>query len=284
MDHPEAREILEAAAVEPGGLDRLMAGDTREAAALAGHLAGCDECTRLMARLRRDVAVIAGVVRTTPPPGLRDRTLAYVRSVGRERGSDGAAAAVGVGVAGGMSSRTEGTRRGWRLPRAAMAAGLAAVLIAAVVGTAALVDARNRDVIAARDAELARQSEIVAALSRVTTWTLRVGAEPDARRVALAGPGSGSGTILFSPASHELVVVATGLTEPASGELQCWVSVDGRRERVGRMFFGGDLAYWAGPVEALDAIRPGAEFGVSPVDASGEPVADPVLSGRLGEG
>ena len=51
MDHAEARELLEIAAVEPGGLARLMAGDTAEAAALAGHLAGCDECTQEMARL-----------------------------------------------------------------------------------------------------------------------------------------------------------------------------------------------------------------------------------------
>ena len=71
MDHAEARELLEVAAVEPGGLARLMAGDTPEAAALAGHLAGCEECTREMARLRRVAGIVRGVVRTTPPPELR---------------------------------------------------------------------------------------------------------------------------------------------------------------------------------------------------------------------
>src|SRR5262245_64619409 len=42
MEHTEARELLELAAVEPDGFERLAAGDTAEAAALAGHLAGCD--------------------------------------------------------------------------------------------------------------------------------------------------------------------------------------------------------------------------------------------------
>ena len=75
MDHAEAHELLELAAVEPGGLDRLTAGDTPGAAALAGHLAGCPDCTAALARLRRDAAVIAAVVRSTPPPALRQRTL-----------------------------------------------------------------------------------------------------------------------------------------------------------------------------------------------------------------
>ena len=44
MDHNEVRELLEDAAVEPGGLERLMAGDTPNAALVAGHLAGCAEC------------------------------------------------------------------------------------------------------------------------------------------------------------------------------------------------------------------------------------------------
>ena len=40
-DHAAVREQPRLAAVQPGGLDRLTAGDTTEAATLAGHLAGC---------------------------------------------------------------------------------------------------------------------------------------------------------------------------------------------------------------------------------------------------
>ncbi|HEV8489359.1 MAG TPA: anti-sigma factor [Candidatus Limnocylindrales bacterium] len=271
MDHAEARELLELAAVDHGGLDRLMAGDTPDAAALAGHLAGCPDCTAAMARLRRDAAVIAGVVRSTPPAALRDRTLAYVRQVGRDRSAEAVAARPS-----GTASETD--RRAGARPiarRAAAIAALAAVLIAAIAGTSLILTARS-------------QEQVIAALSRVTTWTLRVEAEPDARRVELAGaPGTPAyGTILFSPGSRELVVVATGLTEPAGGrEFRCWVEIDGRREPVGRMFFGGDLSYWAGPVEKLGAIGTNARFGVTLVDASGTSVeGDPVLSGELGEG
>src|SRR2546423_8001842 len=95
MDHAEAREILELAAVEPGGLARLMAGDTPEAAALAGHLAGCADGTQELARLRRVAGIVRGVVRTTPPPELRERTLAFVRAVGRDRSPATAAVAAG---------------------------------------------------------------------------------------------------------------------------------------------------------------------------------------------
>ena len=93
MDHTEARELLELAAVEPNGFDRLAAGDTPEASALAGHLAGCPECSAELERLRRASAVIRDAVRTTAPPELRERTLAFVAAVGRDRSAPALAAA-----------------------------------------------------------------------------------------------------------------------------------------------------------------------------------------------
>src|SRR5688500_8413272 len=85
MDHAEARELLEIAAVEPGGFDRLIAGDTIEAAALAGHVAGCSACAEELESLRRQSAVIRDSLRSLPPPDLRERTLAFVAAVGRPR-------------------------------------------------------------------------------------------------------------------------------------------------------------------------------------------------------
>jgi hypothetical protein len=273
MDHAEARELLELAAVEPGGLDRLMAGDTPDAAALAGHLAGCRDCAVVLARLRRDAAVIASVVRSTPPPALRERTLGYVQQVGRDRSPAAIAAGSGRAIDSVRPARPWSRRR-----RLALLAGIAAALIAAVAGTSLVVGSLNQTLIA-------RQERVVEALTHVTTSTLRVEAQPDARRVALTGrPGTAaSGSIVFSPASRELVVVATGLTEPASGlELRCWMEVDGRRQPVGRMFFGGDLSYWAGQVDALAAAGTSTRFGVTLVDASGTSVeGDPVLGGEL---
>ena len=53
MDHEGTREQLELAAVEPGGLERLMAGDTATAQAVAAHLAGCASCSDELVRLGR---------------------------------------------------------------------------------------------------------------------------------------------------------------------------------------------------------------------------------------
>lgn len=290
MDHAEARELLELAAVEPGGLDRLMAGDTPDAAALAGHLAGCRDCTVVLARLRRDAAVIASVVRSTPPPALRERTLSYVRQIGRDRSAAALATVPSAPSARTASAaepvrRAEASPRGRRIP---VLAGLAAALIAAIAGTGLIVGARNEALLAERSAEIARQANVVEALSRVTTWTLRIEAQPDDRRVELTGSSGtdATGSILFSPATRELVVVATGLTEPPAGrELRCWIEVDGQRSRVGKMFFGGDLSYWAGPVDTLGEVGRSARFGVTLVDAAGESVeGDPVLSGELQDG
>jgi hypothetical protein len=293
MDHAEAREVLELAAVEPGGLARLMAGDTPVAAALAGHLAGCAECTQEMARLRRVAGIVRGVVRTTPPPELREQTLAYVRSVGRPRSgpsgtlaaASAASAAAGAAPATATAPAVPGARVAAGAPRATGWRRLAAIaaVVALAVGATGFAVVQNRAV-ADRDATIREQAEEAGHLATVTEWTLRVTGEPDARRVALAAVNAPneSGMLLFSPATHELVVVATGLPEPPAGrEFRCWVEARGARHSVGRMFFGGGISYWVGPVNAVAGLSGPAKFGVSLVDvASGAP-GEPVLLGAL---
>jgi hypothetical protein len=282
MDHAEAREVLEVAAVEPGGLARLMAGDTPEAAALAGHLAGCDECTQEMARLRRVAGIVRGVVRTTPPPELREQTLAYVRAVGRQRsGATGtlAAAAAGAGAVASPALGPVSASHPARVPTAPRPrrwrglAAIAAVLALAIAGTGIAIVQGQQQADAARD------------LATVTTWTVRISAQPDARRVALAAPGASGerGLLIFSPATRELVVVATGLSEPPKGqEFRCWVESGGVRQGVGKMFFGGGVSYWVGPVAAVAGLSGHATFGVSLVDLSGSGAArPPALVGAL---
>lgn len=277
MDHADARELLELAATEPGGLDRLMAGDTHDAAALAAHLAGCPDCTAELASIRRHAGLIREVVRTTPSPDLRARTLAFVAAVGRDRGAAASSPTVsGVPLPiGGARSARGGppTRLGiW-------AASLAAAIVLSVVATGTLL---NRDL----DARLAARDEAIAGLARVSTWSLRVAGEPDAERVTLAATGGSgaSGTILYSPAGRELVIVTTGLVEPPPGqEFRCWLEIDGERIKIGKMFFGGGLAYWAGDVPAVDATAEGAAFGISltttadPDDVGGEAVLTGIL-------
>ncbi len=275
MDHDAVIEALELAAAEPGGLERLMAGDTPTAAAVAAHLVGCEACASELLRLRRISEVVRDVVSTTLPPDLRDRTLAHVRSRGIPRGEH-AVGATGQAVTDARvvpavrgDSNRRATALGW------VAAVAAAVLIS-VAATSFIVGGRV-------EAQLAVRDDAVRDLVAVTNATLDVTAESDVTRVALRSPTGAevSGTLLYSPRTTELVVVATGLVEPPEGmQYGCWADSGAGRERVGRMFFGGGLAYWVGPSPAVAGAGGSVRFGVSLVDASGAITGDdPVLEG-----
>jgi hypothetical protein len=299
MDHDETRDRLELAAAEPGGLERLMAGDTPEAMAVAAHLVGCASCTLELERIRRASAVIRDVVATTPPPELRERTLAHVRAHGRPRGEAPPAGAP-VLAAGSPAAGSPAAPAGSPAAQAPVAAPLApptsismardrrrAALgwLAAVAAAVALSVIATSFIVGGRiDDRLALQDQQIEHLADVTTATLHLAAEPDVDRVALSSPtGAGiEGTLLFSPKTTQLVVVATGLTEPATGmEYRCWVmtGATGARQTIGKMFFGGGLAYWVGPSSAIAELPADARFGVSLVSADGSTVGtDPVLS------
>jgi hypothetical protein len=86
--------------------------------------------------------------------------------------------------------------------------------------------------------------------------------------------------LVFSPASRELVVLASGLPRPPAGrEFRCWVEVDGERRPVGRMFFADDIQFWVGPVDDVGGLRAGATFGVTLVDAAGDSLDGPTILG-----
>jgi hypothetical protein len=291
MRHADARERLELAAAEPGGLDRLMAGDTADAAALAGHLAGCSSCLEELARLRRATAILRETLAFEPPAELRERTLALVREVGVQRGA-GRAAALPVGAVtastpiGGMEShppvvetaptgRPESLarRRSLRRP-AAWAASLAAAIVLSSVATLTLVGSRP--------------NEEANALAQVASWNVGIADTPDGRRLALqAVPGSGAesarGELSFAPSTTALVVVVKGLAAPAAGrEYRCWIEAPGgARTRVGRMDFANGIAYWVGDVPAIAAAAPGSRFGISLVDPNGDPAGASVLVAGL---
>jgi hypothetical protein len=278
VDHDAVREQLELAATEPGGLERLMAGDTAIAQSVAGHLAGCPACTDELARLERASTLIRRVVRATAPADLRERTLAAIRTAGVPRGPAAAPLAIVGGFAPGRSVREARPAAEWT-GRSALGwvAAIAAAVVLSVVATSLIVGSRV-------DERLAAQSETVEALQEVAIATLQVTGEPDARRVVLAGTSAGlRGDLIFSPGTSELVVVATGLTPPPVGqEYRCWVEQAGQRERVGKIFFSDDLAYWVGPAPAVQGLVSGATFGVSLVNADGSAVdTEPVLDGTL---
>lgn len=281
MDHAEALELIELAAVEPDGLDRLMAGDTPESSAVAGHLAGCPECVAELARIRRTATLAREVIAGQPDPALRERTLAFVREVGRDRsapvsttGADGLSAPSRPPVPAAalplQPARRTPTRRPW-----IAIAGIAAALVLAVgLGFAVATVRGPADDLTAE----------VAVLQEATEATLRLEAAPDTERVALAATEAGAvsaGDVLFSRSSGELLVVASGLAPLEPGdEYLCWVEANGERRRMGEMYPGGDLQSWAGEVEGLADLPQDAVFGVSLVP-EGVPSGTPVLTGGL---
>jgi hypothetical protein len=291
MDHEGTREQLELAALEPGGLERLMAGDTATAQAVAAHLAGCASCSDELVRLGRASALIREGVRELPPPDLNARTLAAIRIEGVQRPLV-AAAVPSVAVARDVLAPIPTTRESVALPVAAVPArnrpsrgqvigwfgAIVAAVVLSVVATTFLIGSRV-------DGQLAAQNATVEALEKLTTATLDVTGQPDAQRVALTGVTDPKldGSLVFSPATTELVVVSYDLANPPAGqEYRCWVEVNGQRQRVGKMFFSNDLAYWAGDVPAVSGLSGAATFGVSLVDASGQSIETaPVLAGHL---
>lgn len=279
MDHHDVLEQLELAALEPDGFERLMAGDTPAAAAVAGHLAGCESCAGELERLRRAAPLLRDTVRTTPPADLRDRTLALVRERGVRRG----AAAGGIGTPAGGEGGVVGAAAGTAAAPAGRSilpwvATIAAAVVISVVASALFVQSRL-------DQRIAVQERTIAGLELVAVATMTISADPESRQVGLASTGTGTeaGALMFTPTTGELVVVASGLEEPPVGqEYRCWVEIDGDRQSLGRMYFADELAYWVGQSPSVTNVPDGSTFGVSLVTSdAADPTAEPVMTGQL---
>jgi Anti-sigma-K factor rskA, C-terminal len=276
MDHQDVLEQLELAATEPGGLERLMAGDTPVAASVAGHLAGCPTCTDELERLRRAAPLLRDVVQTTPPPELRQRTLDHVRVHGVARGTETLIGGAPTASDTASSVVPERDHRARRI--VPWVAAIAAAVVISVIASTVIVSDRL-------DAQVASRDRVIAGLEAVTTATLALTSEPDVERVALTptGPTDAAGTLLFSPSTTQLVVVASGLEPAPTGqEYRCWVLIDGQRTDVGRMNPGGDVSYWVGVTPEVGSVPDGTTFGVSLTSLDGSDAgADPVIAGDL---
>jgi hypothetical protein len=260
---------------------------------------GCEACSEELRRLGRAAPLLRDVVRTTPPADLRERTLAFVRQRGEARGPGAAheaaatagpvpvfrpirtSPAEGAPAADAPATRTGGSvgsRPSWPSRVLPWVATLAAAVILSVAAASLLVGRQL-------DEGLAAQAKAIEGLEKVTLATIAITADVDAKRVTLAAPDGGTttGSLLFSPSTTRLVVVADGLAHPPEGrEYRCWVEIDGRRSPVGKMFFAEDLAYWVGDTPEVGTAGPGTTFGVSLTDIGGPSLdADPVIVGRL---
>jgi hypothetical protein len=272
MEHDDVRTALELAAVEPGGLDRLAAGDTGEAAALAGHLAGCAGCMDELTRLRRADMLLRPVLATNAPPELRARTLAYVRAMGRERAAPPASAP--------MPASPDVAPAPWILAaaprpvrRAAWPAAVAAALVIGLAGGFLVTGGR-----AAPEA-----GDAAVAFTEVSRDSAALLGAPDAAQVVLAdAAGVAHGSVIVAPTAGRMVAVAVDLPDPVAGrEYRCWVEVGGSRTRLGTMWLTGNVAWWSGPAALPANFGPGARFGVSLVAVGSDGPGEPVLTGVL---
>lgn len=301
MNHTDVRELLELASVESGGLDRIAAGDTVEAAAVAGHLAGCPACLEELERLRRSSGIIREfVVEETQaeeppvvlPPELRERTLALVRAVGVARPDATrtsafteipvaavpspvaapspvvAAAEPALGAAPAPTSPAPFVMRPQRLRpgrRAAWFASIAAAVVLSVVATNVIVGGGSGD---------------KSGLAAVVKWSSDMAVAPGARRIVLTAADTGKvdGDLSLVPSTGALIVVVPELGAPPSGrEYRCWLETATGRSWVGKMAVDEGISYWVGFVPSLAAAPAGSTFGVSLEDAAGTSIDGPVV-------
>ena len=284
-EHDEIRELMELAAVEPDGLDRLEAGDTPGSAVVVGHLVGCSDCLEEMARLRRAETLLRPILASEPDPGLRERTLALVREVGVTRDGIAAPPAPPARRAGARAAARPGRRLarqadgGWaeRRRRAlgvpAWATTLAAALVIGLLGGALLVG----------NGAPAGGGDAAVALQAVAGETTTLMAADDVQEVVLVdAAGTPAGSVVLSASAGRLLVTATALDEPTNGdEYRCWVQVGDTRTPIGTMRWAAGVAWWTGPVSIPADLPSEVVYGVSSVAAGASGAETVELTGRL---
>ncbi|MCU0484346.1 MAG: hypothetical protein MUC54_08800 [Chloroflexi bacterium] len=266
----EVRELLETAAVERDGFERLEAGDTQEAARVAGHLAACPPCADEHRRLRRTAAVLRSALAAGPAPELRERTLGLVRSAGVERSGSEPGARTGDSVPALPAPASLG--RGRRMWGPAWLVAAAAILVVGSFGAGFLAGSPAGPTAATPVAE--------PALARLAGTHARIMDAADAVELVLRdSSGAPRGMLAVAPSSGEMVAMAGGLAAaPAGSTYRCWIETGAGRTTLGAMYLAGDVGWWVGPVTLAGPVIRGTRFGVSLASPDGD-AGEPVLVG-----
>ncbi len=274
MDHAEVLDRLEATFLEPGGLAALGAEPSEEAAAIREHLRDCSGCAAEHRAWHIAAWAMAQNVPDTlsAPVGARERTLAAVAETGVTRPAGGlvpfGAPPVASPSPATLPLAVPASRAATPRPAVlALAAAFAAALFlaGAVLGGPLGLVSQDPNSVEVTDTQAAA---VASAVHRVLQ-------QPDHMIVPLVdGAGAAGGSVLFDPASRELVVVSQALEAiPEGSEYGCYLERDGKRTRVGRLKVVGDAAFWMGPMaEPSDAGRSGDRFVVVRDDRPEEPV------------
>jgi hypothetical protein len=272
MDHAEVLDRLESAMVEPGKLRTIDSDESPEGIELRDHLASCESCA---GEYRAWWAASRALEAATPdtlraPAEARARILAAARASGRERPAtsvpiESSSVEAPTDAPNVIPFRPRAVPGPAWIALAAAAAVLIFVLGAFLGGPLGLTQAEPQD-------------DVPAAVAQVADRIIRA---PDHRAATLIDPsGQAAGSLLFDPASSELLVLTEALPAPASGgSYDCYLERAGERTQIGRMQDAEGLSYWAGPIdEPSDAGLPGDRFVV----ALDENDPRPVLVGDLG--
>ncbi len=280
MDHADVLEQLESAMASPGKLRAIDADQSLEGIELRRHLEECEECAgEYRAWWTASRALDAATPETLRAPAdARFRILTAITTNSPRRT---AAKPMPVDVPQ-IASADAGTRAAPTVlrPRAApgpawIALAAAAAVLLFVLG-AFLGGPLGLAPAASPETEPAIPLPIAQAVDRV----LR---QPDHRQVTLrTAAGEPAGSLLFDPASRELVVLTDRLPPASSGgDYDCFIERTGERTRVGSMGTVNGFSFWAGPMdEPADAGRRGDRFLVVEERPDGTD-GSPVLIGDL---
>jgi hypothetical protein len=254
IDHAAAHERIADLALEPGGLDRAL-GDGQEIdRELADHVATCERCTADVATWRGVQGTLTSALRRTAAGQRSDLEPIEASAELRRRVTTAAAAEPRKPAADRPGSKPLFVIPGGGIGSTVV--GLAAALIVAVAGTLLLAGPATNVM---RTIDEARGlTEVVAAVDRILTADRHV-------TVALqATDGSAAGTVSWT--RHDLVVLTSALTTPATGSTyRCWLVGDGQDTSIGAMEFAGGTAYWVGSLDdwASISFAPGTRFLVT---------------------
>lgn len=269
MDHPAAHDRIEDLLLDPARLAGLATSTALDDVELREHVAGCAACRADLETWRAlqqsigealpasESGARAAVQSIELPPSLRAATVDAIRRPQPR-------------------SVVTAMRPARERPRLVAWLSLAASIAVIASAVFVTVDQMNQKSIAEADAR--SLTTAIAAVDRVL-------AEPDHRAVALrATNGAPAGSISWS--SHDLVVLTTALTAPASGQrYRCWLEDGGTSKAIGWMEFAGPTAYWIGSLDewATFQIGPSTKFVVTlePAGSTTRTGAD-VLSANLG--
>ncbi|MEU0546206.1 anti-sigma factor [Micromonospora sp. NPDC005979] len=219
----------------------LDAVDDVERAAFERHLAECEPCRVEVAELRETVVRLADdTVIESPPPGLRERTLAQAARTPQLR----------VNVAGASGRRQAGR---WRQLTVAAAA---AVLVAG--GASAVTWTVSNDRISDEQASSEQARQIAAVLDA-----------PDARVFERSLQPGGAATVVVSRDRDRGVVLLRDLPAPGPGRIyELWLIRGSEPRKVGQLAEGDRAS-----TTVIGPVGEAGTFGVSnePVGGSATP-------------